>query len=77
MTDKKKGNAFTNNPLVRAVGVQKIVVLLVLILLIVFFCAMSPSFRKYSTVLSILDYTYYLAFLGMGVTSGRITDVFK
>ncbi len=73
MTDKKKGNAFTNNPLVRAVGVQKIVVLLVLILLIVFFCAMSPSFRKYSTVLSILDYTYYLAFLGMGVTFCLIT----
>lgn len=28
MTDKKNGNAFTNNPLVRAIGVQKIVVVL-------------------------------------------------
>lgn len=31
MTDKKNGNAFTNNPLVRAIGVQKIVVVIVLI----------------------------------------------
>ena len=28
MTEKKKGNAFTDNPLVRAIGVQKIVVVL-------------------------------------------------
>ena len=37
MTDKKKGNAFTNNPLVRAIGVQKIVVVLVLIAMLIFF----------------------------------------
>lgn len=73
MTDKKKGNAFTNNPLVRAIGVQKIVVVIVLIALIAFFSAVSPSFRQYSTLLSIMDYTYYLAFLGIGVTFCLIT----
>ena len=55
MTDKKNGNAFTNNPLVRAIGVQKIVVVIVLIALIAFFSAVSPSFRQYSTLLSIMD----------------------
>lgn len=73
MTDKKQGNAFTNNPLVKAVGVQKVVVVLVLIALIIFFGAKSPSFRQYSTILSIMDYTYYLAFLGIGVTFCLIT----
>ena len=73
MADKKKGNAFTNNPLVRAIGVQKIVVVIVLIALIAFFSAVSPSFRQYSTLLSIMDYTYYLAFLGIGVTFCLIT----
>ena len=34
MTDKKQGNAFTNNPIVRAIGVQKIVVVIVLIAMI-------------------------------------------
>ncbi len=73
MTDKKTGNAFTNNPLVRAIGVQKIVVVIVLIAMLIFFSAMSPAFRQYSTILSIMDYTYYLAFLGIGVTFCLIT----
>ena len=43
MADKKKGNAFTNNPLVRAIGLQKIVVVIVLIALIgVEMCFPSP-----------------------------------
>ena len=73
MTNKKKGNAFTNNPIVRAIGVQKIVVVLVLILLLVFFSVKSSSFWTYASLLSIMDYTYYLAFLGIGVTFCLIT----
>jgi len=73
MTDKKNGNAFTDNPLVRAIGVQKIVVVIVLIAMLIFFSVMSPAFRQYSTILTIMDYTYYLAFLGMGVTFCLIT----
>ena len=73
MTDKKKGNAFTNNPLVRAIGVQKIVVVLVLIAMLIFFSVSSTAFRQYSTLLSIMDCSYYLAFLGMGVTFCLIT----
>ena len=73
MTDKKNGNAFTNNPIVRAIGVQKIVVVLVLIIMLVFFGVADPSFRSYASLLSIMDYTYYLAFLGIGVTFCLIT----
>ena len=64
----KKGNAFTNNPIVRAIGVQRIVVVLAVILLAVFFCLMSPAFRQYSTLVSILDYSYYITFMAIGVT---------
>ncbi|MDE6949303.1 MAG: ABC transporter permease [Lachnospiraceae bacterium] len=73
MSEKKKGNAFTNNPLVKAVGLQKIVVVLVLILLVVVFSVASSAFRQYSTLLSVLDCTYYLALLGIGVTFCLIT----
>ena len=76
MTNKKKGNAFTNNPIVRAIGVQKIVVVVVLILLLVFFSVKSTSFWSYASLLSIMDYTYYLAFLGIGVTFCLITGMF-
>ena len=64
----KKGNAFTNNPIVRAIGVQRIVVVLAVILLAVFFCLMSPAFRQYATLVSILDYSYYITFMAIGVT---------
>lgn len=73
MTDAKKVNSFSNNPLVRAIGPQKIVVVIVLIAMILFFGIMSDYFFQYSTLLSIMDYTYYLAFLGIGVTFCLIT----
>ena len=47
---EKKGNAFTNNPIVKAIGTQKIVVVLVIVLLALFFGIKSPAFRQYSTV---------------------------
>jgi len=71
--DIKKGNAFTNNPIVKAIGTQKIVVVIVLIALFAFFCAISPAFRQYSTIVSILDYSYYISFMAIGVTFCLIT----
>lgn len=69
----KKGNAFTNNPLVKAIGTQKLVVVLVIILLAAFFSIASPSFRQYTTVVSIFDYSYYISFMAIGVTFALIT----
>ncbi len=71
--NEKKGNAFTENPIVRAIGTQKIVVVAVLIVLFGFFCIMSPSFRQYSTILSIMDYSYYTTLMAIGVTFCLIT----
>ena len=68
MTGEKKGNAFTNNPIVRAIGLQKIVVVIVVVLLAIFFSVMSPAFRQYATIVSILDYSYYITFMAIGVT---------
>ncbi|MCD7866795.1 MAG: ABC transporter permease [Clostridiales bacterium] len=52
---------------------QKFIVVLVIVALIVFFCAMSPNFRKYTTLVSILDYSYYIALMSIGVTFPLIT----
>ena len=68
-----KGNAFTNNPIVKAIGVQKIVVVLVIILLAAFFSIKSPAFRQYPTLVSFLDYSYYISFMAIGVTFCLIT----
>ncbi|MDD2970689.1 MAG: ABC transporter permease [Lachnospiraceae bacterium] len=71
--NKSKESAFTNNPIVRAIGTQKIVVIIVLLVLFGFFCIMSPAFRNYSTILSIFDYSYYITFMAIGVTFALIT----
>lgn len=73
MSSNKTAKTLKNNPLIQVIGVQKIVVLTVLICLFVFFCIVSPAFRQYSTILSIMDYTYYIAFMGIGVTFVLIT----
>ena len=63
---EKRG--FANNPIVRAIGLQRIVVVLAVILEAVLFSILSPAFRQYATVVSILDYSYYLSFMAIGVT---------
>ena len=67
-TTSKSGNAFTNNPIVKAIGLQRIVVVLAVILEAVLFSILSPAFRQYATVVSILDYSYYISFMAIGVT---------
>ncbi|MBO4885023.1 MAG: ABC transporter permease [Clostridia bacterium] len=67
-TTGKKGKVLADNPLVRAIGLQRIVVVLAVVLLAAFFSVMSPAFRQYSTFVSILDYSYYISFMAIGVT---------
>lgn len=52
---------------------QKFIVLLVVIALFAFFSIASENFRQYSTVLSILDYSYYIILMSIGVTFPLIT----
>lgn len=54
-------------------GGQKVIVLLVVIALIIFFSIMSPDFRKYTTFLNIMDFSYYIVLMAIGVTFPLIT----
>lgn len=52
---------------------QKFIVLLVVIVLFAFFYLRSENFRKYTTVLSILDYSYYIILMSIGVAFPLMT----
>lgn len=59
--------------IIAGAGGQKLVVLLVILALVIFFYARSANFRKYTTLVSILDYSYYIVLLSVGVTFPLIT----
>lgn len=52
---------------------QKGIVLIVVIVLFAFFYLMSENFRKYTTILSILDYSYYIVLMAIGVAFPLMT----
>ena len=57
------------NPFVKKVGFNRIILCFVLVLLYAFFCAMTGGkFLGMSRVLSALNYAYFLGFLSLGVT---------
>jgi ribose transport system permease protein len=66
-------NKLKNNSLIRKLGVQQLVIFGVLIILFAFFCIMSPSFRKYSTIITMASYMYYIMLMAIGVTFPLIT----
>ena len=52
---------------------QEVIVFLVVVALLIFFCAASPDFRKYTTILTIMDYSYYIVLMAIGVAFPLIT----
>lgn len=64
--NKKKG-------IIARLGGQKFIVLLVVIALYIFFGILSEDFRKYTTALTMLDYSYYIVLMAIGVTFPLIT----
>ena len=66
--NEKKSSVLLDNPIVKAVGTQKVVVILVLIVLFGAFCVLSESFRSYTTLITIFSYSYYITFMAIGVT---------
>lgn len=66
--NKSKNNVLTNNKLVKTLGAQRTIVLVIVIVLFIIFSIASPSFRQYSTVVSIADYSYFVALMSIGVT---------
>ena len=59
---------FTNLPIVKKLGFNRIILFCVLILLYIVFAILSPTFLKYARILSALNYAYFLGFLALGVT---------
>ena len=47
---------------------QRFIVLLVIVALVVIYMIFSPEFRKYSSILSMLDFSYYDVLMAIGVT---------
>ena len=52
---------------------QRFIVLLVIVALVVIYMIFSPGFRKYSSILSMLDFSYYDVLMAIGVTFPLIT----
>ena len=73
MANQKTVTAAEEKSLLEKLGGQRFIVLLVIIGLAIFFSIMSPNFRKYTTLVSILDYSYYIVLMSIGVTFPLIT----
>lgn len=71
--ENKNQSSALSKKVLATVSSQKFIVFLVVIVLFVFFSVFSEDFRKYTTVLSMLDYSYYLVLLAIGVTFPLIT----
>lgn len=62
-------NKLKENPFVKKVGINRIMLVLVLILMYLFFCIVTKwKFLGLSRLVSSLNYAYFLGFLSLGVT---------
>ena len=59
--------------MVKAVGTQRLVIVGVLIVLFVFFSTASKSFSRYTTLITMCSYMYYIMLMAIGVTFPLIT----
>lgn len=70
----KKLDAFKALPFVKAIGFNRVVLILVIFLLYGLFAVLSPIlhngtvFVSYDRIMSALNYCYFIGFLGLGVT---------
>ena len=59
--------------MVKAVGTQRLVLIGVLIILFAFFSVASKSFIRYTTIITMCSYMYYIMLMAIGVTFPLIT----
>lgn len=57
-----------NKPVIKKIGLNRLLLVLILFALYLTFAWMSPWFFSYSQILSALNYVYFLGFLALGVT---------
>lgn len=73
MNKQKNKSVGEKKSFINRMGGQKFIVFLVVVALFLFFCAASSNFRKVTTFVSILDYSYYITLMAIGVTFPLIT----
>lgn len=56
------------NPIIKKIGINRIVLCGVLLLMYVIFCLLSETFTGMQRIMSALNYAYFLGFLSLGVT---------
>ncbi len=57
-----------NNALVKRIGLNRILLVAVVIVIYIIFAIFSPSFLSYKRILDTFNYMYFLGFLALGVT---------
>ena len=57
-----------NNPIIKKIGFNKIVLILVIAVMYGMFAILNESFVSYNRIISALNYAYFLGFLALGVT---------
>ncbi len=57
----------------KKLDLQRVVLISVLIVLFAFFSIISPNFRKYTTIITLFGYMYYILLMAIGVTFPLIT----
>ncbi len=65
--------AKTKNSFLKKIDLQQVVIISVLIILFAFFSVASPAFRKYTTIITLFGYMYYILLMAIGVTFPLIT----
>ena len=61
-------DTFRNHPVVKAVGLNRVMLACILIVMYLSFAWISPWFFSWTRILSALNYVYFLGFLSLGVT---------
>ncbi len=68
MTKKETKNSNPLKKLAKGIGTQRLIALCALILLYVVFRLINPAFGTYATFVNILDASYYIGLMAIGVT---------
>ncbi len=63
----------TGKSIIKAIGTQRLVIIGVLIVLFAFFSIASESFRRYTTLITMSSYMYYIMLMSIGVTFPLLT----
>lgn len=73
MANKEK-KSFTNNPIVKSIGTQKLIAVLALVVLYLVFGLINNAFWSSATLINIFEASYYIGLMAIGVTFAITSD---